>query len=59
MIYIWTPHDWLNKFYSFYMAVVVVLLVGVALELMCIIETNLIRLRYMVVYLLSLKKSFK
>ena len=20
---IWTPHDWLNKFYSFYMAVMV------------------------------------
>ena len=25
---IWTPYDWLNKFYSFYMAAVVILVVG-------------------------------
>ena len=39
-------YDWLNKFYSFYMAAVAVLLVVVALELKCITETNLILALY-------------
>ena len=30
---IWTPHDWLNKFYNFYMAAVVSSLVGMAFAL--------------------------
>ena len=25
---IWTPYDWVNKFYSFYMAIVVVIVNG-------------------------------
>ena len=38
---IWTSYDWLNKFYSFYMAPAVVIdSRGVALELKRIIETN-------------------
>ena len=37
---IWTPGDSINKFYNFYMAVIVGTLVGVALETNCVIETN-------------------
>ena len=41
---IWTPHDWLDKFYSFYMAAVVVISSGHGLrELKCVMVTNLIR----------------
>ena len=41
------PYDWLNKGYSFYMAAVITLSVmGVALELKHVIETNLIRVSY-------------
>ena len=40
---IWTPYDWLNKFYSRYMAVVVVIINGVALALICITDTNPLR----------------
>ena len=28
---IWTPYDWLNKFYSYYMATVVVIVNGLGL----------------------------
>ena len=35
---IWTPYDWLNKFYGFYMAAVVVMGSGWGLR----IEANLI-----------------
>ena len=31
-----TPYDWLNKLYSFYMAAVVIVIVGMALEMKCI-----------------------
>ena len=37
---IWKPNDWFNKFYSCYMATVVVMVNGHGL---CIIETNPIR----------------
>ena len=41
---IWTPYDWLNKFYSCYMAVVIIIGDGRGLiVLKRIIETNLIR----------------
>ena len=43
---IWTPYDWLNKGYSFYMAPVVIIRMGVALELKHVVETNLIRVSY-------------
>ena len=43
---IWTPYDQLNKFYSFYMAAIVVSLIGVAFELKCVIEINLIRVSW-------------
>ena len=36
-------YDCVNNFYSFYMVAVVVMVVGMALELKCIVETNLIR----------------
>ena len=40
----WIPCDWLNKFYSFYMAAIDgVVIVSMALAMKCIIETNLIR----------------
>ena len=40
----WTPCDWLNKVYSFYMAAIDgVVIVSMALAMRCIIETNLIR----------------
>ena len=35
-----TPNDWLNNFYSCYTAAIVSLLIGVALALMHIIETE-------------------
>ena len=44
-----TPNDWLNKLYNFYITAVVGIFnsyIGVALELKCVIETNLIRLSY-------------
>ena len=31
-----TPYDWLNKLYSFYMAAVVSVIIGMALEIKCI-----------------------
>ena len=31
-----TPYDWLNKLYSFYMAAVVSVIIGMALEMKCI-----------------------
>ena len=34
------PYDWLNKFYSCYMATVAIILIGVALSLICVMETN-------------------
>ena len=40
---IWTPCGWLNKFYSVYMAVIVISLVDMAFELIHIIEANLVR----------------
>ena len=41
---IWTPYDWLNKFYSFYMATLVsILSMDVALALVRIMKTNPIR----------------
>ena len=40
---IWTPCDWLNKFYGFYMVAIVGIDSGHGLELECIIEINLIR----------------
>ena len=39
------PCDWLNKFYSCYMATVVVIVNGVALELVRVIGTNPITIR--------------
>ena len=41
-----TLYDCVNNFYSFYMVAVVVMVVGMALELKCIVETNLIRVNY-------------
>ena len=38
-----TLYGCVNNFYSFYMIAVVVMVVGMALELKCIVETNLIR----------------
>ena len=43
MLHDMDPHDWLNKFYSCYMAIVVSIM-GMALALICIIETNPIRI---------------
>ena len=40
---IWTPYDWLNKFYSFYMAAVVVIGSGHGLRMKCVMVTNPIR----------------
>ena len=40
---IWTPYGWLNKFYSCYMATVVAIVNGMALELVRIIDANPIR----------------
>ena len=37
------PYDWLNKFYSFLWQLQLLSLVGVALELKCVVETNPIR----------------
>ena len=39
---IWTLYDWLTKVSTFYVAVVSVLLVGVALALMRVVKINLI-----------------
>ena len=44
---IWTPYDWLNKFYSFYVVAVSLLVMGVVLELKHIVETNIVRLSYL------------
>ena len=41
---IWTSYNWLNKCYSCYMATVVVIVNGVALALVCVMETNPIRI---------------
>ena len=38
-IMIWTPHVWLNKFYSFYMAAVVAI-GGHRIDLKLVAETN-------------------
>ena len=40
-----TPYDWLNKLYNLYMQTLVSI-VGMALEMKCIIETSLIRVNY-------------
>ena len=40
---IWTSYDWLNKYYSFCMAAIIGIVVGVALEMKRVIETKLIR----------------
>ena len=38
----WTPYNWLNKFYNFYMrAVIGIIIVGVALELKHLIKASL------------------
>ena len=37
---IWTPYDWLNKFYSFYMAAEVVISSGRGLRIKHIVVTN-------------------
>ena len=43
-IVIWTHYDWLNKFYNLYMtAVVSISLVGMALELKCVVEATPVR----------------
>ena len=39
---IWTLYNCINNFYNFYMVAVVVMVMGMALELKCFIETNLI-----------------
>ena len=45
---IWNPYDWLNKFYSFYMATILNfgMLIGLALQLKSVIETNIITVSY-------------
>ena len=43
---IWTPYDWLNKFYSFYVVAVSLSMIGVTLKLKHIIETKIVRLSY-------------
>ena len=43
---IWTPYNWLNKFYNYYMVTIVSIVWGVALELKLVVETNLIRVSY-------------
>ena len=43
---IWTPYNWLNKFYSLIWQLQLLLVVGVALELKYIMETNPIRVPY-------------
>ena len=40
---IWIPYDWFNKFYSCYMATVVVVVNGWALTLVLVIDTNPLR----------------
>ena len=39
----WTPYDWLNKGYNFYITAVAIISGGRILELKCIVETNLIK----------------
>ena len=39
---IWTPHDWLNSFTDFIWQLQSLLIVGMALELKCVMVTNLI-----------------
>ena len=39
---IWIPYDWLNKFYSFYVAAVVGIVSRHGLALMRVVRTNLI-----------------
>ena len=40
-----TPYDWLNKLHNLYMQTLVSI-VGMTLEMKCIIETSLIRVNY-------------
>ena len=37
---IWTPYDWLNKYYSFIWQLKSLLVVGVVLELNCLVVSN-------------------
>ena len=39
---IWSPYDWLSKFYRFISPLQSVLIAGMVVDLKCIIETNLI-----------------
>ena len=39
----WSLYDQLNKLYNFYIAAVIGILVGISLELKCIVEANLTR----------------
>ena len=48
---IWALYDWLNKFYSFYMAAVVSVVSTCSLTIECIVETKLIRLSYVAFYI--------
>ena len=45
---IWTPYDWLNKFYSLYIAAIVSIIsrhdFTIEIQLKCVIETILVRL---------------
>ena len=43
---IWTPYDWLNKFYCFCMVAVSLSVVDLAIELKHVMELNLVRLSY-------------
>ena len=51
---IWTPYDWLNKGYGFLWQLLLLSVMGVTLELKCIVENNLIRVSYVLLLLLLL-----
>ena len=40
---IWTPNNWLNKFYSCYMAIVIFIVNGRGLALIRVVDTNPLR----------------
>ena len=41
---IWTTYDWLNKFYSYYMATIDDIINGFGLALILVLKTNAVRI---------------